>query len=173
MRRVIEGVRIFLRPFVQEDTDAVYAYRSLPEVARYQYWEPYSHEDAAKFVEECTRIGFGSRGEWTGLVIVRREDNKTIGDCALNLEATKAEVGFNIAPAFQRMGFGREMLRLLIDYCFGQLGIQEVYGITDADNVASIRLMESAGMMRDKSFERTIPFKGALSTEHRYQLIRK
>ena len=38
----IESERLYLRPFGHGDAEAVWAYRSLAEVARYQYWEPYT-----------------------------------------------------------------------------------------------------------------------------------
>ena len=45
----IESERLYLRPFGHGDAEAVWAYRSLAEVARYQYWEPYTPEDARSF----------------------------------------------------------------------------------------------------------------------------
>ena len=47
----IESERLYLRPFGHGDAEAVWAYRSLAEVARYQYWEPYTPEDARSFIE--------------------------------------------------------------------------------------------------------------------------
>lgn len=63
----IESERLYLRPFGHGDAEAVWAYRSLAEVARYQYWEPYMPEDARSFIERYAGQVPGANQTWTGL----------------------------------------------------------------------------------------------------------
>lgn len=62
----IESERLYLRPFGHGDAEAVWAYRSLAEVARYQYWEPYTPEDARSFIERYARAGAGRGSDVDG-----------------------------------------------------------------------------------------------------------
>lgn len=47
--------RLLLRPFTLDDLDDVYAYQSLPEVARYLYWEPRNREEVRAALAAKTR----------------------------------------------------------------------------------------------------------------------
>jgi len=54
----IETDRLILRKFELRDVPAFAAYRSDPEVARFQGWEaPFSEQQAAKFIRSMRRSG--------------------------------------------------------------------------------------------------------------------
>lgn len=163
--------RLILRPIRESDAEAVYSYRSLPAIARYQYWEPYTREDAEIFVRKNRNGRLDQRDEWIGLAMILRENGELIGDCALKISRNSAEIGCNVSPAFQGNGLAREAVQMLIDFSFNHNGIKTVYGITDAQNEASIRLLKSLGMKQDPSFEERLICKGNWCTEYKY-LIR-
>ena len=57
--------RLSLRPFQVDDLGAFVAYRSDPEVARYQSWDcTYSMADAEVFLSSQSEVVFGQPGEW-------------------------------------------------------------------------------------------------------------
>jgi len=61
--------RLRLRPFERDDLEAFVAYRSDPEVARYQSWDhPYSMSDAYWFKGEWSTLRLYARleREWRG-----------------------------------------------------------------------------------------------------------
>lgn len=164
--------RVLLRPVAITDVEDIFSYRSLAEVARYQYWEPFTKEQTLDFVNRNGNPDFGKKGEWIGLAIISKDTEKLIGDCALKIEGDRTEIGCNISPEYQNCGFAKETLGLLIDYSFKINGVNEVYGITDSANTASIRLMESVGMVRTPDFEERIICKDILSVEHKYSIQR-
>lgn len=174
MTNILESERIILRSIRENDVDAIFSYRSLDTVARYQYWEPYTIERAKEFVDQCKNTYLSQRGEWIGLAIIHKDSNKLIGDCALKIEGDSAEVGCNISPEFQGQGFAKEVLSTIIEYCFSNIDeVKEVFGITDSLNIASIRLMQSVGMIKVPDFEERIICKGLESIEHKYIIYRK
>jgi len=66
----LETERLILRTFEPRDVPAFAAYRSDPEVARYQGWSaPYSEEQAAAFVRAVRRVKPGAPGKWLQLAI--------------------------------------------------------------------------------------------------------
>jgi Acetyltransferase (GNAT) domain len=72
---VIVTERLVLRPFRGSDLPAFVAYRSDPEVARYQGWDAsFSMADAVRFLAEQDVVGLGARGTWTQLAAVDRVD---------------------------------------------------------------------------------------------------
>lgn len=168
----IKSTRITLRHIQESDADAIFAYRSLPEVAKFQYWEPFTREQIVEFIEKNSNADLASRDNWIGLAVILNEGDKLIGDCALKISKESAEIGCNISPEYQNRGYAKEVLALLIEYCFQNTDIIEVCGITDSENIASIRLMESLGMKKSESFENRIECKGAICTEYKY-LINK
>lgn len=55
---ILETPRLILRPFQDSDLEPFVAYRSDPEVARYQGWEaPYSVESAMEFIYAFRDLG--------------------------------------------------------------------------------------------------------------------
>ena len=57
--------RLILRRFTAEDLPAFVAYRSAPDVARYQSWDTsFSLADAQVFLAEQEPVSFGQPGEW-------------------------------------------------------------------------------------------------------------
>lgn len=163
--------RISLRTFKESDADAVYSYRSLKEVARFQYWEPFTRELSEAFVSQYLHADINRKGEWIGLAIVNTAEDEIIGDCAMRIDDNRAEVGCNITPACQHRGYAREALSLLLEHCFITMGVGEVVGITDSENIASISLMQSLGMMKRPSEERVF-CKGSWCTEYTYGITR-
>lgn len=167
---VLESERIYLRRFMASDVDAIFAYRSLPEVALFQYWDPYTREDVSDFINRNINSDLNILNEWNGFAIICKKDDTLIGDCAIKISDTSAEIGCNISPTYQSQGFAKESLSLLIDSCFAKKRVDVVEGITDSNNIPSIRLMEALGMERLLDFEEKIICKDIWSVEHKYFL---
>ena len=57
--------RLRLRPLQAEDLRVFVAYRSHPDVARYQSWEPtYSMKDGEALLAAQANVAFGTSGAW-------------------------------------------------------------------------------------------------------------
>lgn len=166
----IYSERITLRTIQEADVDDIFSYRSLEEVAKYQYWEPFSKEKTISFAKSCSNAQINKKGEWIGLAIIANK--KLIGDCSLRFEDYFAEVGCNISPDFQGRGYARDTLKALFLIAFNNLLIDNVIAITDSKNLASIRLMESVGMTKVSDFENKIICKGHACIEYKYSIER-
>ena len=101
MRLTLETKRLKLRAFQGRDIQDFAAYRSDPEVAKYQDWEaPYSLEKAAQLVKEMQVVHPGTPGEWVGIAIELKKGGNLIGDCAFHILAEDAQQ--------ERIGMRRE-----------------------------------------------------------------
>ncbi|WP_164128207.1 GNAT family N-acetyltransferase, partial [Stenotrophomonas maltophilia] len=56
------------------------------------------------------------------------------------------DLGFAILPEFENKGFISEAVEAVMQFAFQELKLEAVQGITTPDNLASIRLLEKAGM---------------------------
>ena len=138
--------RLRLRRLLSSDSGTVYAYRSLPEVARLQFWDPQSEEEILRFIEELARIEPDTPGTWFQLGITLRDSGLLIGDCGIRFpaeETWQVEVGITLEPAHQGQGYATEALEAVFGYCFGPLGKHRVFASVDPRNEASIALIDT------------------------------
>ncbi|MBK5719289.1 GNAT family N-acetyltransferase [Dysgonomonas sp. Marseille-P4677] len=170
MELPIYSERITLRAIQETDAHDIFSYRSLQEVARFQYWEPFNIEKAKSFAISCSSPQTNKYGEWIGLAIIT--EGQFIGDCSLKFEKHFAEVGCNISPKFQGFGYAKDTLNILLSIAFEDSSIDEVIAITDSENLASIKLLESLGMTKVLDFKNQIICKGSKCIEYKYSIER-
>ncbi|HET7930728.1 MAG TPA: GNAT family protein [Rhodanobacteraceae bacterium] len=143
-----------LRP---EDAAALFAYRSDPEVARYQGWQPAAVADAARFIEAQRGVTPDTPGSWWQRAIRLRDSGELIGDLGLHfVDADTVELGISLAPAQQHQGHARDVLELALDFVFGGLRKHRVIASVDPRNSACMRLLEGAGMRREAHFRASL-----------------
>jgi RimJ/RimL family protein N-acetyltransferase len=143
--------RLVLRRFRASDAETLAAYRSDPEVARYQSWTaPVPLEQARVIVAELA-AGDPDRPGWFQYAVERTEDRIHIGDVGVDLHENRrqAEIGFTLAPAYQGRGYAGEAVRAVLDHLFQVRGLHKVSAEADARNTASARLLERAGFTRE------------------------
>lgn len=168
--REFDGGR--LRRLRVSDLAAFQAYRSLPELGRYQGWTPMSEAEAQGFIEEMSLCPLFQPGQWVQLGIAEPNADRLVGDIGLYLsdDGSWGEVGFTLQPAAQGHGVAGRAVREAILLLFEASNISQVLGITDARNLPSIRLLERLGF---KDVEkRDIVFRGEPCTERVYALAR-
>jgi aminoglycoside 6'-N-acetyltransferase len=173
----LETERLILRAFQDADIDAFAAYRSDPQVARYQSWStPYSREQASAFITEMSIRPPGITGDWFQIALELKSSGELIGDCAFHIlvqDSRQAEIGFTLARPFQGQGFAFEAVQRLFVYLFGELGLHRVVATCDIENIASMRLLERLGMRREAHFVENIWFKGSWGSEYMYAILKR
>lgn len=167
--------RLVIRRFRADDATAFAAYRSDPDVARYQDWEEgYTLAQAEQFASEMASLHPGIPGEWFQFAAADPATDELLGDVGLGFSVSdidRAEMGFTFAPAHQGKGYATEAVRCVIAYVFDRLAVGTVFAVADARNDASIALLGRIGM-RYVSTEGA-QFKGERCTEHTYELSRE
>jgi RimJ/RimL family protein N-acetyltransferase len=149
--------RLVLRRSRPEDAEAIAAYRSDPEVHRYQGWERTDAEGVRAEIVEMMGRASGAPGGWIQFSVEERETGGLVGDIGLSLadgEPGVIKVGYTMSPAFQGRGYATEAVGALIDYAFDTLGADTVRAYASAENIASIRVAEKVGMQLVERYER-------------------
>src|SRR5215207_3862550 len=76
--------RLRLRGLRRADAAALCAYRSLPDVARYQSWASFGPNDAAALIASQDRTPPGTPGSWLQLGLTLADSGELIGDCGIH-----------------------------------------------------------------------------------------
>jgi RimJ/RimL family protein N-acetyltransferase len=171
---MIETERLHLRRFEAADLPAFVAYRSDPEVARFQSWDTsYSMADAERFLAEQARVAFAEPGEWVQLAAIDRATGVLCGDCAVRVhEPASAEVGVTFAPGHQGRGLAAEALGAVVDHLFTRHGIHRIHAETDDRNSGVHRLLERLGFRCEGRLIDADWCKGEWCTLRLYGLLR-
>ncbi len=173
--RDLRTPRLRLRPLVLADVAAVTRYRDDPEVARYQSWETYSDADSEALIRAVMDRRSGTPGEWFQWGIELRSTGALIGDCGLKTrgdDPRQGEIGYTLARDQQGQGLATEAVRAVLDHAFRDLGLHRVSASVDADNLASLALLERLELRREAHFRRSVWFKGGWCDDVIYALLR-
>ncbi len=171
-----ETPRLVVRPFSAADAEAFVAYRSDPEVARYQSWSDYTLDQGTALIESLQGAQPGVPGEWYQFAVEDRTSGALVGDLALHVdedEPRAAEVGFTLAPEQQGKGYAAEALRGLLGFAFEELELHRIYAVTDALNAPAAALLERVGLRREAHFHENIFFKGAWGSEFLFAILER
>lgn len=140
------GSRIFLAPLGTKDAEALFRYRTHPEVEQFQSLRFRNLQDAEGFIAQLPK-DFGERGTWFQLGIFKMDTGELMGDLGIHFLETgdEAEMGYTISPPFQGQGFAWEAVRAMVDYLFLHQGIQFLFAATDPQNRKSRKLLQKLG----------------------------
>jgi aminoglycoside 6'-N-acetyltransferase len=168
--------RLVLRRFSAADADRFAAYRSVPDVARYQSWEaPYPLERAQTMIEWLGEHHPDEPGEWYQVAIAEREaPDVLVGDCGFRPrveEPLVVDIGFTLGPAAQGRGYATEAVGELLRYLFQDRSKHKVCADCDTRNDPSWRLLERLGFSREGTLRGGYRDGDEWSDEHLYGLL--
>lgn len=149
--------RLRLRRSRPEDAETISAYRTDPEVHRYQGWERTDPDGVRGEIEEMANRAPGAPGGWTQLSVEDRETGELVGDVGVSPaedEPGVIKIGYTMSPTFQGRGYATEAVGALVAYAFETLGADVVRAYASAENLPSIRVAEKVGMELIERFER-------------------
>jgi RimJ/RimL family protein N-acetyltransferase len=172
----IETERLSLRPFRDDDLEGLYAYQSLPEVARFLYWEPRDQAESRSFLrEKMAASSLEKEGDWLVLAVEWRETGDLVGEVNLqwrSREHRQGEIGYILNPAFHGRGFATEAAEAVLRLGFAGLGLHRIVGRLDGRNAASARVLERLGMRREAHLVQNEIVKGEWTDEVIYAMLR-
>ncbi|MFI6742545.1 GNAT family N-acetyltransferase [Nonomuraea sp. NPDC050451] len=167
--------RLLLRPFTPDDLDAVHAYESRPDVARYLYWEPRDRDTAKTFLDKrATRTALHDEGDAIDLAITLRHTGQLIGQTLLiwtSRQHRQGEIGYILHPDHHGHGYAPEAAREMLRLGFDDLGLHRITGRLDARNTASARVLEKLHMRREATLIDNEYVKGEWTSETIYAIL--
>jgi RimJ/RimL family protein N-acetyltransferase len=175
----LHSQRLTLRRLQPGDAEAILAYRSLPQVARYQSWEAYTLEEAEALIADQHRIVPNTPGTWLQLAFILRDTDQLIGtsgtligDCGIHFfEEDQAEIGFTLSPTFQGRGLATEAIGRVLDCLFCTLHKHRVIGMTDLRNEPAIKLFRRLGFREEGRLIEHAMYKGEWVSEYLFAML--
>ncbi|MFC5907877.1 GNAT family N-acetyltransferase [Streptacidiphilus monticola] len=143
--------RLLLRRFRGSDATALAAYRSEPEVARYQGWSAPVTLDAARDLARAFAAGRVDEPGWFQYAVESRADGRLVGDIGVRLHENRrqAELGYTLASAYQGLGLATEALGALLTHLFEVRGLHRVSAECDVRNERSAALLRRLGFVQE------------------------
>lgn len=140
----IVGERIYLSPMFLDDLEQYTRWINDFEVTRYlgQAARCYSLESEKKALEKLVTEGHN-------FAVVLKGEERLIGNASVfdvqHLHQ-RAEIGLFIGEASDRgKGYGQEIIKLLVDYCFRYLNLNNIMLKVFSGNVAAINTYRKCG----------------------------
>jgi RimJ/RimL family protein N-acetyltransferase len=138
-------------PRVEDAAAAFAAYASDPEVTRYLSWRYYTEvEPLQKFLHGVVRTWETSEGAGHyGWMLCLRGTDTPIGSIGVGFDVHGAVIGYVLGRAYWGRGLMTEAVRYVAAWALAQPPLFRVWAFCDAENLASARVMEKAGLVRE------------------------
>jgi RimJ/RimL family protein N-acetyltransferase len=169
----IETERLVLRPYREDDFDALHATFSDEEVVRWLYEGPATPDDTR--LRLARKIAGKELAEGSSLsAAAELRDGTYVADIALfystDVRHKSVELGFSCHPAHQGRGYVTEAARAIVDWAFAS-GMHRVYGRLEPRNTASARVLEKLGMRKEGVLVENEWVKGEWQSEAVYAIL--
>jgi [ribosomal protein S5]-alanine N-acetyltransferase len=143
---VLKTNRLVLRKLTINDANEIFALRSDKSVNKFLDRQPSkSMGDAKVFIENVLK------NDLIYWAIALVEDDKLVGTICLfdfSEDNSKAEIGYELLPKFQKMGIMEEAALKVIDFGFQNMGLNLLEAYTHAENQSSTHLLEKLGFKK-------------------------
>ncbi len=152
-RRLSDGV-ITVRAMVRSDVDPLFeaARESIEDIAPWMDWAhpAYTRDETAAWVEQT--IAWWETGEQFPMVIEAGESGRVLGGCGINRivpEFRMANLGYWVRTSATGRGVATAAVRLCAWLGLAELDLQRLEIIVAVGNVASQRVADKVGAVRE------------------------
>ena len=156
---LMETKDLILKKAVYEDWKSIYHnVWSRPETAKYMQWKVTTDEEGARERIRKTIAWQENHDAW---LVYEKKNGPAIGFAGVQEIGPHIyeETGIALGPEYVGKGYGKQILRLLMEYCIS-LGGMEFHYSTWSGNLASKALAASAGFVYQYSEEKRDPRNG-------------
>jgi [ribosomal protein S5]-alanine N-acetyltransferase len=171
----LRTARLRLRPFTDVDAEALLALQSNARVTR--YWDAPAWTDPARaqrFIAWCRQMA--DEGTGVRLAIDLAIDDSFIGWCSIsdwNPAFRSARLGYSLTDTAWGQGYATEAVRALLQWSFETFDLNRVQAETDTRNLASARVLEKVGFVREGTLREDCIVNGEVSDSWVFGLLRR
>jgi len=149
---ILKSEKIVLRRLRRSDVESLTLNANNKNIARFipGFPSPYTVEHARSWIDKTNRLY--RKGTEIHFGICDIESDAIIGMVGfknINCQSLNAEVGYWVGRKYWKRGIASEGLRLISGYAFGELKLHRIYAIVSSKNIASVRVLEKAGFLRE------------------------
>lgn len=173
---MIETDRLILRPWREDDAEALYKYASDPAIGLVAGWPPHTSVENSL---EIIRTVFSAPETYA---VVLKETDDPVGCCgimfsnslhAAEMQTNEAEIGYWIGKPYWGQGLIPEAVKALLSRCFNDLGLNAVWCGYYKGNDKSKRVCEKSGFKYHHTNHDIVSPLGDIRTEHFYLMTKE
>ncbi len=166
---MIKTNRLILRPWHEEDAEALYKYASDPDVGPIAGWPPHTSVENSL---EIIRTVFSAPETYA---VVLKDTGEPVGCCGImfsnsihtaDMREGKAEIGYWIGKPYWGQGLIPEAVKALVSRCFHDLALDAVWCGYYEGNTKSQRVCEKCGFKYHHTNRNIASPLGDKRTEH-------
>lgn len=166
--------RLVLRKMKDADAEQFFKLRSNAEVMKHIGKNPMtSMNEAMDFIKMINDLLENNSGITWAMALKEKPEKLigTIGLWRLIKEHYRAEIGYMLLPEFWRKGLTKEAILKVLDYGFVELKLHSVEGRITPLNIASAKILENTGFLREAYFKEDFFFNGKFEDTAIYSLL--
>jgi [ribosomal protein S5]-alanine N-acetyltransferase len=160
---MLKTIRLALREVTADDAPAIHVLHSLPETDRYNTSGiPQSLQTTESLVAEwCAAQAESPRKRY--VYFIQGPGEQFMGLMGITMgkpHYRNAEIWYKLHPQHWNQGFATEALKGVLRFCFLELGLHRVEAGCAVENVASIKVLEKTGFIREGRKRKILPIRG-------------
>ena len=154
----IETERLILQKLKYEDAEEIfYTYASKPDATKYLPWPTHQRvEDTHAFL--AFAVSAWDQGLAFTYGIRLKNDKRLIGSIGVTNKEMEIEFGYVLSPTQWKKGYATEACKALMQTLLKVDGIKKISTFVDAENMASVRVLEKAGLSLEGTFTNWFKF---------------
>ena len=138
---ITENEKLLIRELTQNDVDVIFELYSDKEAMKFRGSKPFENiEEAIIMIKKVTEnIKNGTEYRYA---IIEKLSNKLIGTYLITpITNLNCMVGCSIGKNYWRLGYGLEVMTLMLEY-LKNLEFKQIIGLIKKENIPSIKLVE-------------------------------
>ncbi|AZA83205.1 GNAT family N-acetyltransferase [Chryseobacterium lactis] len=173
---ILKSNRLTLRTFKESDVSNVHEMLLKPEITAFN---PTSYADDEKETQALIDAWRSeseaqqNRKKFTFLIETTIDFTFAgiIGIDLIKLHYKNAETWYKLSPEVWGKGYATEALERIIQFGFEDLKLHRIEAGCAVDNIASYKVMEKSGMIREAHRRKLLPLKNGWSDNYEYAIL--
>ncbi len=175
MKHPLETNRLQLEEITPDHLELFFKLHSCPEVDEFNTMGiPTSTETTAEILKPALDDQLNETRSKYCWAVYRKSDGVFIGEAGFSNSGPKYKCGgmhYLLMPEQWGQGYATEIAKGLIEFGFMELNLHRIEAGVATENLASIRVMEKAGMQREGRRRKILPIRGEWVDNYHYAIL--
>lgn len=171
----LETQRLVLTELAWKDLGMIHEFHSIEDIARYNtIGIPKNLESTRELIRAAIEDQTQQPRSVYGWGVRLKSTNEFIGEAGMSLRNDRfkrGEIHYHILPQQWGNGYATEVARQLIHFGFEHRNLHRIEAGVATDNLASIRVLEKAGMQREGLRRKILPIRGKWYDNYMYAIL--